>query len=96
MEIVGRVDIDPNELNALGGNLCPIYFHSFGVPPDDKLGNDRSVPILSTWDGSDFVLTRNWRTAKSYCTRRFVDLASKNRWTNFRFDSPDSMPGVGI
>jgi len=94
LEIYGTVEIDLNEKDGVGGNVCPLCFHNLRVLGRGELGKDRIVPILDTWDGSDFVRTRNWYTLIRYCTRRFVDMAQQNYWTNFRFG--ESMPGVGM
>jgi len=93
MEITGRVDIDPNELDDVGGSLCPLCFNrDCKIKHPYRWQTKRMVPKLETWDGSDFVRTRNWSTGRYYCTRTFVDLACKNRWTNFVFGT--TSPGV--
>jgi hypothetical protein len=96
IEITGKVDIDLNELDEIGGGVCPICFRRNAQSRPYQFVAKKTVPKLDTWDGSDFVTTRNLQSGMSYCTRRFVDLACKHRWTNFRFGSRDSMPGVGM
>jgi hypothetical protein len=42
------------------------------------------IPILSSWDGSDFLLSgRN--PVFMLCSRKIVELAHKESWTNFTF-----------
>jgi len=44
----------------------------------------RMVFVDGTWDGSPlFSITREPRW--KFCTRRIIDLASKHKWTNFKF-----------
>jgi len=92
IEITGKMDVDPNELDDVGGSLCPLCFSRNCTVEPYQFRAKRVMPKLETWDGSDFVRTRNWSTGMHYCTRAFVDLACKNRWTNFVFGY--SMPGV--
>lgn len=93
IEITGRVDIDPNELDEHGGGICPLCFARNPKPGPHRWQEKRLVPKLETWDGSDFVKIRNWYTLHSYCTKPFVDLAHKYQWTHFQFGS--GLPGVG-
>ena len=93
IQVTGGVDIDPNELDEFGGSICPGCFTRWceGDSPY-KWEPKRVVPKLETWDNSDFVTTRNLHRNMVFCTRAFVDLACKHRWTNFVFGR--SMPGV--
>lgn len=88
LDITGKVDVDTAEIKD---EICPLCFNRVGSM---KRRSKPLVPILETWDGSDFVRTRNILTTRSFCVRRFVDLASQNRWTNFIFG--ESLPGVGL
>ena len=93
IEITGTADIDPNEVDDEGGSICPVCFCR--TPKDDnpyRWAPKRLVPKLATWDGSDFVRLRNLRTARKFCSKRFIDLASKHQWTNFRFG--ETLPGI--
>jgi len=95
IEITGRVDIDPDELDDEGGSVCKFCFYR--SPKDDssyRWSPKRIIPKMETWDGGDFVQTRNLRNAYKYCSRRFIDLACKHKWTNFIFG--ESLPGVGL
>ena len=95
IEITGTVDIDPDEIDDVGGSICPICFYRH--PGEDnpyRWSPKRRVPRLETWDGGDFAMTRNLRTAHKYCSKRFIDLASQQKWTNFVFGQ--SLPGIGL
>ncbi len=95
LEITGRIDIDVNELDDVGGSICPVCFRR-----DAQQGNPyrwrekRIVPKLDTWNNADFVKLRNWRCGMKYCSKRFIDLASKYKWHNFIFG--ESLPGVAM
>lgn len=95
IEITGRIDVDQNELDDVGGSVCPICFYR-NTNSENKYRwkPKRLVPILDTWDGSDFVVMRNLRNARRFCSKRFIDLANKHKWTNFIFG--EAMPGVGL
>jgi hypothetical protein len=97
IEITGRVDVDLEELDDNGGSVCPICFRRSAAPGNKyRWAVKRTLPKLETWDSSDFVLTRNWATRMIYCTKSFVDLACQHQWTNFRFGTANSIPGVGM
>ena len=95
IEITGRIDIDQSELDDVGGSVCQVCFRR-----NAEKGNPyrwkpkRLVPKLDTWDGSDFVTLRNLLNARHFCSRRFIELANKNKWTNFIFG--ESLPGVAL
>ena len=95
LEIRGKVDVDHSELGG-AGNFCTFCGQSLKLINAGGGKGARTIPKLETWDGSDFVMTRNWKTTRFYCTRRFVDLACENHWTNFRFGTGHSMPGAGM
>jgi hypothetical protein len=95
IEIKGTVDVDPNEMDDEGGSLCPVCFYRNPRKENPyRWSPKRLVPKLETWDGSDFVKIRNWRCGLKFCSRRFIDLANKHRWTNFAFGY--SLPGIGL
>jgi len=84
LDITGRVDIDPGALDEHGGAICPVCFTRNCSHASPYRWKERLIlPILSTWDSSNFVLTRNWRTHMRFCTSHFIDLACKHGWTNF-------------
>lgn len=97
IEVLGKVDLDETETKEFWDGIC---HHCFNLKPKKGGGYvfqpKREVPVLETWNGGDFVRTRNWRTALVYCTKRFIDLASKNKWTNFRFGDGNAMARVGM
>jgi len=95
LDITGRVDIDPNQLDDVGGSLCPVCFRRNAQADNPyRWKEKRIVPELETWDGDDFVKIRNWRCEMNYCSKQFIDLANEHRWTNFIFG--ESLPGVAI
>ena len=95
LEITGRIDIDVNDLDDVGGSICPVCLRR-----DPQQGNPyrwkekRIVPKLETWNNADFVKLRNWRCGMKYCSKRFIDLAGKYKWQNFIFG--ESLPGVAV
>jgi hypothetical protein len=95
IEIKGKIDVDLDEIDEQGGSVCPLCFTR--NPSKDSLyrwSPKRLLPMIETWDGSDFLKVRNLASAHKYCSKRFVDLASRNKWTNFKFGQ--SIPGVGL
>jgi hypothetical protein len=98
IEITGGVQVDQNQFDDFDGGVCPSCFCRIHAQPGRYKWNPRTVtPILKSWDGSDFVVTTNWRTGLSYCSKHFIDLACKHRWTNFVFNAMDhDNVGVGL
>ncbi len=94
LEIKGRIDVVQKELDDFGGSVCPVCFaRNCTVKSPYRWREKRIVFESGTWDGSDFVKTRNWRTGTSYCSKRFIDLAGKYHWSNFVFGS---LRGTGL
>ncbi len=95
IDILGRIDVDVTQLDDLGGSVCPACFARNAIKGNRYRWKTKNIiPDLDTWDGSDFTKIRNWRTKRNYCSKRFIDLASEHKWTNFVFG--ESVPGVGL
>jgi hypothetical protein len=84
LEVVGRVDIDRARFDEFDGNLCPTC-HKWTPRKGGKYrwGDKTRIPVLDTWDGSDFVMTRNIESGSRYCSRRVLDLAREKQWSGF-------------
>jgi len=95
IEITGRVDIDVGQLDDVGGSVCPVCFTRNPAADNPYRWKEKRVfPLMETWDGSDFTRIRNLRWGIHYCSKRFIDLASRHKWRNFIFGQ--SLPGVGL
>jgi hypothetical protein len=86
IEVTGRVDIDREHYDGGDGLLC----EACGVwrpRPGGKVkyGDKMTVPVLESWDGSDFVKCRNIRHGGFYCAPSVVELARVGGWTGFEF-----------
>lgn len=95
IEITGRFDVILGELDDVGGSVCPICFYR-NAGEDNKYPffPKRIVPQLESLGGADLLISRNLRNSRVFCSRRFVDLASNSRWTNFIFG--ESLPKVKL
>lgn len=84
--VAGRIDVDL-EASGLGGvERCPVCFRVLaGRHPQAR----RFVPRHETWDGADVFSIRNSPNSMLFCTRRVLELARRDRWTNFRFEPMD-------
>lgn len=50
------------------------------------------IPILSEWDRNDFIPIREGkRNGSMYCSRRVVEIAKEDNWSNFEFRLIDSV-----
>lgn len=95
IDIKSQFDIVWDELDDSGGSVCPICFYrNPGKDNEYYFAPKRLVPILETWDGGAFLRTRNLRNGIFYCSRQFVELACKNKWTNFIFG--EHMPKITL
>ena len=88
LEVVGLVDIDRARFDEFDGNLCPTC-HKWTPRKGGKYrwGDKTRLPVLDTWDGSDFVMTRNIESGMRYCSRRVLDLAREKQWSGFSVDA---------
>lgn len=88
LEVTGRVNIDRNIYDGGDGNLCSICLN-WRPRKGGKVtyGDMPSWPIVESWDGSDFVMTRNVKSGLTYCTRRILELTISEEWTGFDFRS---------
>lgn len=86
LRVTGAVDIDLTAGGIGGVPACPECFQQI---PEGHQPAHRHVPIAGTWDGADFVRTRNLPNLLTFCTRRVVELARTARWTNLRIDPMD-------
>ncbi len=86
LNVTGAVDID---LAAGGIGDVPACPECFQQIPEGHKPAHRHVPIAGTWDGADFVRTRNLPNLLTFCTRRIVELARRDRWSNLRIDPMD-------
>ena len=85
IEIVGKVEVDLSELDDSGGCVCSLCFVRKGNPGPYRWSVKRVLPKLGARQ-DDFVKIYNWNTNRVYGSKRFVDLVSRNRWSNFRFE----------
>jgi len=54
----------------------------------------RFVPIADSWDGSDWFLMRNHGHFRHYgCSRKLVELAYREKWTNCAIKPMDNVIG---
>src|SRR4030095_16835893 len=86
IEVTGRADMNRKHFDGGDGLLC----EKCGVwrprPGGEvKFGDKITIPLLETWDGSDFIMYQNIRYGGVYCTPRVVELARIKRWTGIRF-----------
>lgn len=53
------------------------------------------IPLKQSWDGSDFIMVSKkipiYGSGGFYCTRRFVELARSETWSNLNFTPIDMM-----
>ena len=84
LEVTGRVAIDRNLYDQQDGELCgicggwrPRKGGRVGFGPLPKM------PLIETWDGGDFVKTKNVSVATRYCSRKIVELARSEEWSGF-------------
>lgn len=60
----------------------------------------RNVPLLNSWDGSDFNMFTEIRPTNikgtMFCSRRVLDLAATEKWTNIQFAPVDALEPVEI
>ena len=55
------------------------------------------IPLMDTWDGSDFLKMRNFNFSSRYCTRRIVELARSEKWTGFGVKAmTDGLPRLDL
>jgi hypothetical protein len=94
LEPTGSVCVDEASFAAQGYSLCPECANHLKSP--EANWEFHLLPDLKTWDGSDFIRVRNMSAGMTwtFCSRRFIDLAGKNRWRGFCFGQ--MMPGLGM
>jgi hypothetical protein len=85
MNIAGRIDIDPVASEVTGPEPC-----SGCYVRDGYFEARRLVPVRESWDGSDLFKIRNLGTGQIYCSRRVVELARRERWTNLNIQPMDT------
>ncbi len=60
----------------------------------------KNVPLLHTWDGSDFNRFTEVEPTNimgsMFCSRRVLDLAAREKWTNIQFAPVDALDPVSI
>jgi len=98
LETTGCVDIDRQLFDEFDGELCEVC-HNWCPRPGGKYsyGTKVTVPLLSTWDGSDLVAIRNIKNAGIYCSRKVVDLAIEKKWTGFGIQAfTDGLPKIDL
>jgi hypothetical protein len=95
VEILGRVDEDLRDIDPDGTVFCPECHLLIPGARPKKSPRRRSIPVPGTWDGSDFCLWRGDSAGQSpLCSRRVVDIAVRDMWTNVAFGDPT--PGVQL
>lgn len=61
---------------------------------------DKMIPLINTWDGSDFSrFTEEQPTnimGSMFCSRRVLDLAAREKWTNIQFVPVDALEPMSI
>jgi|GEM_PF-6407151 len=88
LDVHGRMEVDMQTHDRLWAERCS---HCRRL----LLGNFsgelvRYVPRPETWDGSDlFVTISDMIRGSRHCTRRILELARRERWTNCRFNPMD-------
>ena len=85
-KVNGAIDVDLNASGMGGVERCPVCFGSLA---DTNPEVRRLVPIRNSWDGSDLFKMRNFPNSLVFGTRRVLELARGERWTNFRFEPMD-------
>lgn len=58
----------------------------------------RSIPSYEKWDGSDVIKFREDDFApcgRMFCSRKFVELAYREKWSNLRVAPHDAITGIG-
>lgn len=88
IEFVGRVDIDRELFDEFDGDLCEMC-HKWRPREGGKhlFGDKVQMPVLESWDGSDFVMMQNIESGQRFCSRRVVDLAIEKKWTGFSINA---------
>jgi hypothetical protein len=86
LSVPGRMNIDLVASGVTGSLPCPECLR----PTIETDNPRRYVPVASSWDGADLFRMRNWEIGRLCCTRKVLDLARKERWTNFRFIPMDA------
>lgn len=82
--IGGVIRVNPNSLNLHDDDICQLCLITIRNP---KI--KRFIPMIETWDGSDFFRVKNWYNKHIFCTRRVVELAREERWSNLQFEPMD-------
>lgn len=86
LDVKGRIDIDLKSSGLEGAQQCPGCFRDLSTK---LIEPTRYVPAREGWDGSDLFRLRNRPNLLVFCTRRILELARQERWTNFRFEPMD-------
>ena len=83
LEMTGHVEVDRQWFDEGEGFICPVC-HIWTPKQGGKYGFGARmlVPLMETWDGSDFLHIRQPFVGRYLCTRRVVELARARRWFN--------------
>jgi len=81
LELTGYVDIDRQFFDEGEGFICPVC-HIWTPKSGGKYGygSRTLVPLMESWDGSDFLHIRNPSIGYYLCTRQVVELARARNW----------------
>lgn len=84
LELLGRIDIELRASGLCESAPCPECFKSPVI--EEATGY---VPKPETWDGQALFSIRNYPIAAFFCTEEVLELARKDRWSNFSFQPMD-------
>jgi hypothetical protein len=93
IEVTGRIDVERKWFDGGEGFVCPVC-KDWQKKPGGKYGLGAKIlmPILDSWDGSDFVEVRNVGYGSRYCTTRVLELARSKKWFNASFSAITPRP----
>src|SRR5262249_44960052 len=93
IEITGHCDIDFAASGIQVENVCPVCGTMKWSPiPEYKLSGPPFKMVPDSWDGSDLFRNRCHFPSVSFCTEKVLEIASKYRLTNFRFEAMELPP----
>lgn len=84
METIGEIECSWPELGLGKADICPVCKNA-----QKTFRPKRFIPLVETWDESDFMRLTNWFNGYVFCTTKILDLARKHRWSNLWFEPMD-------
>ncbi|MDB6134035.1 MAG: hypothetical protein JWM59_2278 [Verrucomicrobiales bacterium] len=84
MEIFGGIDLDREKWDKFDGNLCSIC-KTWRPRKGGTVswGDKQKVPLMNSWDGSDFMKFKNVKIGGDLCSRKILKLAQVKKWSGF-------------